>query len=120
LEYHFDVSLPVEEFDQFDTVEDLSSRIENSLGVKSQVLQLVAKQARVPKANLRHGTSLVGDLSIDRLQLARLRRDLGRQLRMHVDWEEFKQFETVGEVVNYAGELAARRKQAEQEKKTRP
>ena len=120
LESEFNVVMSRRAFGELGTVEDLARRVDVLVTVSGPALDTMVKHLEVTRARLRGETTLDGDLDVSRLDRAQLRRRLARQFRVYLDWDEFKEFDTVGDVVDQVARQVHRREQAAAEKASEP
>jgi len=115
-EDYYKTILTKQAFGELVTFDDASRRLDGLVRAKQPVLRAIASQTDVAESNIKVGMSFESDLKIDRAGLVRIRRDLVRELRVYFDWEEVKQRQTVGELIDYAGSLMELRVEANRKK----
>jgi len=112
LEREFSVALSPRGFGELPDVASVAKHVEAVSAVSNRVLDTVAGQLAVARATLTGKTSLEGDLNVTRLELAQLRRRLASGFRVYLDWDEFKELKTVGDVVDVVARQVAKRQEA--------
>jgi len=112
LEREFSIALSPRGFGELPDVASAAKHVEAASAVSNRVLDTVAGQLAVARATLTGKTSLEGDLDVTRLELAQLRRRLASGFRVYLDWNEFKELETVGDLVDVVARQVAKREEA--------
>ncbi|MDY0164940.1 MAG: acyl carrier protein [Thermoguttaceae bacterium] len=96
---------------QLETVGDVIDDVEETRQVKQAVTDALARRLGLPAEAITAGGSLAGDLKVTVAQLAALRQDLARQLRVHLSWDAFRRQKTVGDLVRLLADAVRRRRQ---------
>ncbi len=108
----FLVPIPYHAFLQSETVGEWVDHVERAQEVQQVVADVLRKQLKLEdNVAITDKTCLHDKLKITPAQLGAVRRDLSRQLRIHLDWKEFRQKETVGQLVAMAADLVRLRQQ---------
>ena len=108
----FLVPIPYHAFLQSNTVGEWVDHVERAQEVQQVVADVLRKQLKLEdNVAITDKTCLHDKLKITPAQLVAVRRDLSRQLRIHLDWKEFRQKETVGQLVEMAADLVRLRQQ---------
>lgn len=112
LERQFRITIPADTFASLATVGDLIEYVDFQAEFERPVIEFVAKELRRRGETITVATRLVEDLEITQAQRVRLKRKLAGEFHVHISWEEFKQFENVGEVIGCVGKAVRLREEA--------
>lgn len=99
------VYIPPAKLARWKTVKEVADYIDRAVLVQRPVILHVAKVAGVPPSGTLSEKSLVDDLKLDVAQREELRRQFAKTLRLSISWDEFKEMETVDDVMLYVGDL---------------
>ncbi len=77
-----------------------------SQDVEAKVIEIVAEQLGVDKAEISRGTSFVNDLNADSLDTVELVMEFEDEFDMSIPDEEAEKIQTVGEAIEYISQHA--------------
>jgi len=99
------VYIPLARVQQWTSVKDATDYVDLAVLAQRPVILQVAKTAGIWPSDALIEKSLVDDLKLDVAQRAEIHQQLAKSLGQSISWDEFKELQTVDDVVLYVGDL---------------
>jgi len=103
--YGLEIYIPLARVQQWTSVKDATDYVDLAVLAQRPVILQVAKTAGIWPSDALIEKSLVDDLKLDVAQRAEIHQQLAKSLGQSISWDEFKELQTVDDVVLYVGDL---------------